>query len=154
MASTDLRSGDSALRGEPVKSTRSGHSVIGYGVSDPERAGVWGASSSVVQPNGPQLFHEPVRVVLGFTPCRERIERCVSHPHILRNAPPIAATLPSVLCNIDCEGVVLFHFHIVRQRRQRRQSEIRLPQSNWPTTWKFERIDSRSHCVRDPWYAR
>ena len=75
-------------------------------------------------PNGLQLFHELVCVGLGFPPCCKGIERCVSHLHVLGNAPAIAATLPGVLCDIDCEDMGFFHTRIMRRRRQRRQSEI------------------------------
>ena len=74
----------------------------------------------------PSAFHELVCVRLGFLPCRKGVERSVSHLRVLGNPPSIAATLPGVLCDIDCEGMGLFHGRIMRQRRQRRQSEC------WP----------------------
>ena len=67
-----------------------------------------------------------VCVGLGLPPCYKGIERCVSHLNVLGNAPSIAATLPRLLCDIDCEDMSLFHTRIMRRRRQRRQSEC------WP----------------------
>ena len=68
-----------------------------------DRRTVWGSSSLVGLPNDLQLFHELVCVGLGFPPCCKGIERCISHLHVLGNAPSIAATLPGVLCDFDCE---------------------------------------------------
>ena len=84
-----------------------------------DRRTVWGSStlSLVGLPNGLQLFHELVWVGLGFLPCCKRIERCVSHLHVLGNAPSIAARLPGVLCDIDCEDMDLFHTPVMRRRR-------------------------------------
>jgi hypothetical protein len=82
-----------------------------------DRWTVWESSSLVGLPNGLQLFHELVCVGLGFLPCCKRIERCVSHLHVLGNAPSIAARLPGVLCDIDCEDMDLFHTPVMRRRR-------------------------------------
>src|ERR1700722_13263369 len=73
-----------------------------------DRRTVWGSSSLVGLPNGLQLFNELVCVGLGFPPCCKGIERCVSHLHVLGNAPSVAATLPGVLCDIDYEDIGAF----------------------------------------------
>src|ERR1700722_5488616 len=73
-----------------------------------DRRTVWGSSSLVGSPNGLQLFNELVCVGLGFPPCCKGIERCVSHLHVLGNAPSIAAMLPGVSCDIDCEDIGAF----------------------------------------------
>jgi hypothetical protein len=82
-----------------------------------DRWTVWESSSLVGLPNGLQLFHELICVGLGFPPCCKRIERRVSHLHVLGNAPSIAATVPGVLCDIDCEDMDLFHTRVMRRRR-------------------------------------
>ena len=85
-----------------------------------DRRTVWGSSSLVGLPNGLQLFNELVCVGLGFPPCCEGIERCVSHLHVLGNVPSIVATLPGVLCGIDCEDMAHFPLALCRRGGARR----------------------------------
>src|ERR1700722_6233567 len=85
-----------------------------------DRRTVWGSSSLVGLPNGLQLFNELVCVGLGFPPCCKGIERCVSHLHVLGNVPSIVATLPGVLCGIDCEDMAHFPLALCRRGGARR----------------------------------
>jgi hypothetical protein len=121
-----------------------------------DRKTVWGSSSLVGLPNGLQLFDELVCVGLGLPPCCKGIERCVSHLRVLGNVQSIAATLPSVSCDIAREDMGLFHTRIMRRRLPRRQSEItaRYPnhgQAPILSPMQMRRVDGR--WISAPWGA-
>jgi len=77
-----------------------------------DRRTVWGSSSLVGRPNGLQLFNELVCVGLGFPPCCKGIERCVSHLHVLGNAPSIAASCARSIVKTSA------HFPVALWRRE------------------------------------